>query len=88
MKDSEILQELISLAFDNDPAPTNVTLRQSLDLLARTIIAENDGCSHVELAAHPHALFANPQPATPESASATPPRKWHTTHNPVRPRRR
>lgn len=50
MKDSEILQELISLAFDSDPAPSNITLRQALDLLARTVAREHGTpCTKVAL---------------------------------------
>ena len=40
MKDSDILQDLISLAFDHDPADAEVTLKQCLDLLSRTVAAE------------------------------------------------
>lgn len=50
MKDSEILRELISLAFDTDPAPSNITLRQALDLLARTVAREyGTPCTNVSL---------------------------------------
>lgn len=50
MKDSELLRDLISLAFDRDPAPTDITLRQALDLFARTIAREHGTpCTNVPL---------------------------------------
>ena len=40
MKDSDVLRDLISLAFDRDPADAEITLRDCLDLLSRTVAAE------------------------------------------------
>ena len=64
MKDSEILRDLISLAFDSNPADTNIALRDCLDLLGRTIIAENaGGCA--EIVAKKHSLVTGQTPTTP-----------------------
>ena len=40
MKDSDVLRDLISLDFDRDPADAEITLRDCLDLLSRTVAAE------------------------------------------------
>ena len=63
MKDSEILRDLISLAFDSNPADTNIALRDCLDLLGRTIVAENaGGCA--EIVAKKHSLVTGQTPTT------------------------
>ena len=62
MKDSEILSDLISLAFDSNPKDTNISLRDCIDLLTRTIIAEKKN-GYAEIVARQHTLFADQTPA-------------------------
>ena len=65
MKDSEILSDLISLAFDSNPKDTSISLRDCIDLLTRTIIRESQGIGISEIVAKQHALFADRAPEHP-----------------------
>lgn len=64
MKDSDILRQLISLAFDTDPADTAVTLLDCLDLLTRTVVAEQR-CVTIDT--------TQPHGSCPQNPSAFPP---------------
>ena len=59
MKDSDILRDLISLAFDHDPAEAEVTLKQCLDLLSKTVAAEQQ---NVPAAGSSGMVFPAPPP--------------------------
>ena len=69
MKDSEILRDLISLAFDTNPADATVTLQDGLDLLVRTVCAEQKRLSaRFALTAPPPATEEEPMRETSMNA--------------------
>ena len=80
MKDSEILSDLISLAFDSNPKDTSISLRDCIDLLTRTIICESQGIGISEIVAKQHALFADRAPEHP--AAVKPSLTKRTPHRP------
>ena len=71
MKDSEILRDLISLAFDANPADTDISLRDCMDLLTRTVMSEQKISGLIETVAHQHALFADRKPEAPVTPTAS-----------------
>lgn len=72
MKDSEILRDLISLAFDSDPADTAVTLMDCLDLLTRTVVAEQQSTAMHHSAARPPDCRSPAGSSAPPAAPPTP----------------
>lgn len=73
MKDSDILRQLISLAFDTDPDPTQLRLSDCLDLLTRIVTSEQKQGRLTRAVTHQHALFAGADPEPPDTEPSTPP---------------